>query len=144
MSGGVFLLRSLKGDFPDSGFLLKAAGAWLLSALLLLPAAALTLNALGATERALSMTSSLISFLSAAFAGAAAARKRRSGSVYTALLSAAVLVTALLTVGFLIAGESIDPSAVLSLVSFSFAGCLVGAVLCYRPVNKRRKPGPRA
>ena len=133
------MLRSIKGEFPDSGFLLKAVAAWLLSALILLPVAAVILNMFGASERAMSITGSSISFLTAACAGTAAAKKRRQGNVYTALLSGAVLVTALLTVGYLIAGEKIDPSAVLSLVSFTFAGCLVGAVICWRPVKKRRR-----
>ncbi len=137
------MFRSLKGELPDSSFLLRAAAAWLLCALILLPAAALVLNASGATERALSMTSSAISFLAAVGAGIAAAKKRRTGVVYTALLSAAVLVTALLTVGFLIAGEKLDPSAVLSLVSFSFAGCLFGAVVLCNPAKKNRKSYPK-
>ena len=133
----------MKGEYPDSAFLLKAAAAWLICSLILLPTAALVLNACGATERALSMTSSAISFLAAVGAGLAAAKKRRAKTVYTALLSAAVLTTALLTLGFLIAGEKLDPSAVLSLVSFSFAGCLVGAVLLGRPPKRDRKFYPR-
>ena len=137
------MFRSLKGELPDSSFLLRVAAAWLLCALILLPAAAFVLNASGATERALSMTSSAISFLAAVGAGIAAAKKRRTGAVYTALLSAAVLVTALLTVGFLIAGEKLDPSAVLSLVSFSFAGCLFGAVVLCNPAKKNRKSYPK-
>ena len=84
-----------------------------------------------------------ISFVAAVGAGLAAAKKRRAKTVYTALLSAAVLTTALLTLGFLIAGEKLDPSAVLSLVSFSFAGCLVGAVLLGRPSKSDRKFYPR-
>ena len=138
------MFRFMKGEFPDSAFLLKALGTWAICVLILLPAAAVILNAVGATERALSITGSAISFLAAVGAGLAAAKKRRSAGVYTALLSAAVLVTALLTVGYLIAGEELDPSAVLSLVSFSFAGCLVGAVILYRPNKKYRKMKAKA
>ena len=110
------MFRSLKGELPDSSFLLRAAAQH------------------GVDAREL---------LAAVGAGIAAAKKRRTGAVYTALLSAAVLVTALLTVGFLIAGEKLDPSAVLSLVSFSFAGCLFGAVVLCHPAKKHRKSYPK-
>ena len=138
------MLKSVKGDFFDSGFLLSAVVTWFLSAVLLLLLSSFVLHKLAVGERSLAYASSVISFLAAAFAGAAAARKRKGGSFYTALISAAVIVTALLTVGFIIEGSRLDPSGVLSVVSFTFAGCVVGAMLFggRNRVKKKYYPKP--
>lgn len=137
------MFPTLKGDFFDSGFLLSAVVAWILSALVLLTAAAILLHELGCGAGSLGYASSAVSFLSAVCAGAAAAHRRRTGNLYTAAISAAVIVTALLTVGFLIDGVEIDASAVMSVVSFTFAGCMVGAVLLYRPERRGKRYVPR-
>ena len=133
----------LKGEYYDSAFLLSAVFVWLMSALLLLIISSIILNEAGCSEKSLGYVSSLISFLSALAAGIAAGRKRKAGTLYTALLTASVLVTALLTIGFLISGPSIEPSAVMSLISFSFTGCMVGVVFFSNPVQKRKKYRPQ-
>jgi len=135
-------LRSkLKGEYQDFSFLPAALFVWLLSALVLLVISSVILNEAGCSEKSLGYVSSLLSFGTAAAAGVAAGRKRKAGAFYTALVTAFVLVTALLTAGFLISSDMIEPSAVMSLVSFSFAGCLVGAVLF--PVRKKSKKKQR-
>ena len=124
---------------PDGRFLLSAAAVWGLSALVLLCLAALTANLAGFGEAGLGRLSSAISFLAAAAAGAAAARKRQKGGFVTALLTATALVILLLTVGVIAEGRAMDPSAVLSVASFTYAGCLVGAVLFPRQRKKQGK-----
>ena len=136
------LLRPFKGEQKDSAFLLSAAAAWLLSAAWLVLVCALVLHHMAAGERILAYVSSAVSFLAAVAAGAAAAGKRREGRLYAAIFSAAVIVTALLTVGFMIRGSRMDPSAVLSVVSFSFAGCLTGAMLQRGKRKKKQYPNP--
>ena len=132
----------LKGEYYDSGFILSAVLAWILSAALLLLICSILLNELGCNEQSLGYVSSLISFLAAVAAGVAAARKRKSGLLYTALITASVIVTALLTLGFLINGPDIEPSAIMSIISFSYSGCLVG-MFFYTPGRKRKHYKPR-
>ena len=140
--GGVFLLTQGKLSVPDGRILLRAVTAWVLSAVFLLLLGALLANALSFGERQIAYLSSAISFLTAAAAGFAAASKRRTGRFGAALLAAAVLVILLLTVGFLIRGEAMNSSAILSLVSFTFAGCLLGGCILSQPARSGRKTKP--
>ena len=122
----------------DMRFLFHGLLAWAVSALVLLPAAAFMISAAGINSGAAGYISSALSFMAALFAGRAAAAERQGGRLYSGLLCAAVLVTALLTLGFLIRGSEIEPSGILSVVSFSFAGCLVGAVFFS---GRKKRPG---
>ena len=131
-----------KEEFRDLSFLLSAAAAWLLCAVVLLSLGTLLANGTGMGEQGIAYLSSALSFLCAAAAGRSAARRRKSSALSTALLSATALVILLLTVGFLIKGESMDPSSILSLVSFTYAGVLLGTTLLYHPGNRRKKPLP--
>lgn len=128
-----------KTAFSSGGFLLGAATAWGLSAGILLCLTALAAGITKAGETTLAYCSSALSFLTAAAAGLAAARQRKAGGLVTALIAATAIVILLLTLGFLIKGGQLDPSAVLSVVSFTYAGCLVGACLLYKPVKKTEK-----
>ena len=83
--------------------------------------------------------SSGISFLCAAAAGSAAAKKSRTKSLLTALLTSTALVISLLTVGFLIKGREMDPSSILSVVSFTYAGVIFGMLVLYRPSRNTKK-----
>ena len=138
MPGGVFLRPKLKGDYQDFSFIPSSVFVWMLSALVLLIVSSVILNESGCSERSMGYVSSILSFSSAMAAGITAGRKRKAGALYTALLTASVLVVMLLTIGFMISSTMIEPSAVMSLVSFTFAGCLVG-VVCFLPSNKRKK-----
>ena len=124
---------------PDGSFLLNAAAAWFLSAVLLLCIASVLANAAGLGEQGVAYLSSAVSFLCAAAAGTAAARKSTSNGLVTALMTGGFLVLLLLTVGFLIAGRNLDPSSILSLVSFSFAGALVGTLVMPKTAKKSSK-----
>jgi len=122
---------------------LRAVVAWTVTAVLLLCAVSAVLARIQVGEGSIGYISSVISFLAAVAAGAAVARSYDGAVVYLALLTAAVLVTVLLTVGFIVEGAEIEAAGVISVVSFSFAGCLFGAVFLQgnrrkRKNNKRR------
>lgn len=124
---------------PDGRFLLNAAAVWFLSACVLLGLGSVLANAAGLGERGVAYLSSVISFLSAAAAGCAAARKSTAGGLVTALLAGSFLIILLLTVGFLVAGRGMDPSSILSLVSFTYAGVLVGTLIMPKSAKKASK-----
>ena len=128
----------IKGEYFDSAFLFNALMAWIISATLLLLIASVLLNELGCTEKSMGYVSSLISFIAALVAGITAGRKRKAGTLYTAMLTASVLVTALLTLGFMIEGVELVPSSVMSVISFSFTGCMVGTVFFSSTSSKKR------
>ena len=133
------MLSVRKVEFPDGLFLVRALIAWGLSAAILLVLAALIANAAKMGEQGIAYLSSGISFLSAAAAGRAAAESKKSNSLGIALITATALVIFLLTAGFLIRGEDMAPSSVLSLVSFGFAGVLFGSLILYSPGRPRSK-----
>ena len=133
------MLSVRKVEFPDGLFLARALIAWGLSAAVLLVLAALIANAAKMGEQGIAYLSSGISFLSAAAAGRAAAESKKSNSLGIALITATALVIFLLTIGFLIRGEEMAPSSVLSLVSFGYAGVLFGCLILYSPGRARNK-----
>ena len=124
---------SENGKLPDIRTVITAAAVWLLCAVVLLCAGTLTANAAGLGEQALGYLSSAISFVCAVAAGIAAARRRRAPRLITALVTGTALVILLLTSGFLIKGSEMDPSSLLSVVSFSYAGVLLGVFLSPGP-----------
>lgn len=132
--GGVFLFKKENTKLPDLRFLLAAGAAWLAAACILLLAAASAASIFELGERGLGYLSSAVSFLAAVMAGMFASRKMRMSGLFASLLTATVLVIALLTAGFLAEGEKMDPSAVLSIVSFTYAGVIFGVLL--RPTKK--------
>lgn len=123
------MLSNIKTEAWEPRTILSALAAWALSALVLLCVASLILSKLSVGEAAIGYVSSALSFLSAVFAGTAVGRAKNGVVIYPAMLTAAVLVTALLTIGFIVEGSDLQASGVLSVVSFTFTGCLFGAVL---------------
>ena len=125
----------------------RAAAAWTSSAIVLLIITSDVINASDCGEYIIGYVCSALSFLSAFSAGAASAGKSRKGTVYVGALTGAVITTVLLTVGFIVKGTETEASAVLSVVSFTFAGSIAGAVLFGRGNASKRKryaPRPRA
>lgn len=107
--------------------LLRAFLVWLAAALTGCLLSACAIRAHAVNSSVLGYVSSALSFLCALLAGAfGAAGERRLPS---GLLCGAGLSVLLLTLGFLIAGKNMDPSGILSVLSFTFAGCLSGACL---------------
>ena len=121
---------------PDGRYLLRAGLAWLVSAVLLLLVGTLAANLFGFGEQGLGIMSSAVSFLAACFAGIAATRGCPASKLFVSLTTATALVIFLLTVGFLIKGEEMNTSAILSIVSFTYAGVLLGSIL-----SPRKKTG---
>ena len=120
--------------------LLRAMGAWALAALVLLPLAALLLSRLPIGSAALGYWSSALSFFAAVCAGLTAGDKRREGSLAACLASGLLLSILLLTVGYLTEGD-LDPSGILSVVSFTFAGILMGGLFASRRRKGRKRGG---
>ena len=123
------------------GFLLSAGAAWIISAAALVLLGAVLLRILRGGEDSLAYVSSAVSFLTAFAAGMAAARINGGKRFAVGLISGFAICILLLTVGFLIRAGSLDPSAVLSVASFTITGALSGALLSGTGKKTRRKSG---
>ena len=134
---GVFLLSNEKPILPDADFLIGASAAWCLCAVVMLCMTALIAATTGLGEQVLGYLSSINSFFCASAAGAAAINRSRMSRMLTALVTGTALVILLLTVGFLIRGKEMDPSSILSVVSFTYAGVLTGTVFRLKSARRR-------
>ena len=132
------MLNGENKGLPDGRYLLRAGLAWTVSAAVLLLVGTLAANFFGLGEQGLGVMSSAVSFLAACFAGIAATRGCSASKLLVSLTTATVLVIFLLTVGFLIKGEEMNASAVLSIVSFTYAGVLSGSILPQRKRTGKR------
>ncbi len=119
--------------------MLRAVLVWGASAILLLALTSLVLAKASAGSEILGYCSSAISFVCAAAAGFSATQQRRDMPFWQGLTVALVLVILLLTLGFLIKGRDLNPSGILSVVSFTFAGALIGVLAARKGRGKRRK-----
>ena len=139
MPGGVFLQPFQREKLYDAGFIVKAVTAWLAAvpALLFLSAAVIAKAELG--NAFVGYASSFISFFAAVAAGAAAGRVCQAGILYSSLVSAAVIVTVLLTTGFLINGAELESAGIISVASFTFSGCLAGGIVFSGNKQKKQK-----
>ena len=122
----------------DMRFLIHALTAWGLSAIVGLLVASLLVQRAGIGMGGVGYVSSAVSFITALFAGAAAIHSRKQGGLYVGLLTAAAITTILLTIGFLIDGSELESSGVLSVVTFTFSGCLVGSVFLGRKTSHKK------
>ena len=123
------MFKKENGHLPDARFLLRAVSAWMICACVLVFLAAMAANAFRLGERGLGYLSSAVSFLAAAAAGIFSDRARNTSRFAVSLISATTLVIILLTVGYLVRGEEMNSSAVLSIVSFTYAGVPAGVFL---------------
>ena len=119
----------LRSFIPDGRCLLRAAVGWVVCSLVLLTLTTFIANTAGMGEGSLGYISSAISFLAAAAAGFVSVHGKQTGRFGTAMITATALVILLLSTGFLIKGEDMDPSSIISLVSFTYAGVLLGTVI---------------
>ena len=126
-------------SFPDFDFLFRAGMGWIVGAAVLLLITTLIANTFGIGETALAYLSSAISFFAAFAAGILGERKQSAVRLPAALITATTLVVALLTVGFLIRGEGMDSSAILSIVSFTYVGVIAGMFMRPRKKNNGKK-----
>ena len=115
-------------------YLPRALAAWAVCAVALLLSASVLYASDTASLSSLGYASSLISFLSAIGAGAAASGPKE-GRAFRGLLTGLLLSALLLLTGFLVRGR-LEGSAVLSIVSFTLTGCLLGSLL---PAKKKKR-----
>ena len=123
----------------DIRFLLSSILMWVIVAAILLPFAALLAQVLQVGENTLAYISSFLSFAAAIFAGAKAMHIRKKGAVGTAFVTGVCIIIIALTLGFIIAGDRFDAAGILSLVTFTLSGALVGAVFFPGQKKQRRK-----
>ncbi len=127
-----------------AGYFLRAAVVWCIcAAALLLPAAAV-LSFRATTVQSLAYVSASVSFLAAFAAGVTVGKGRQRAAFPCAILTALILIALLLTVGFLIRGSAPEPAGVLSVVSFTLAGCVTGALLFSASGKTRNRVSVRA
>lgn len=118
-------------------FLLYAVVAWLLSAFIISIAASTCLHMLKAGEDVLGYVSSSITFLASCFAGMTAIKKRKKGALACGLVSGVAIIIFAISLGFIISGQQFDLSGILSLITFTLAGSLVGSVF-FRDTGKKK------
>ena len=115
---------------------------WLITAAILLPCAVLWIRTFGLGSRSLGYFSSAISFLCACMAGRAVREGNGRPGLIAYLALGLVLVIILLLSGLAIGGQPLEPSAVLSVASFSLAGCLFSSLFAGRKTH-RKGSGPK-
>ena len=118
-------------------FALRALAAWAAAALLLLFAAALIAKKAALDARVIAYMSAALSFIAAAAAGAWGVRGWQGARLVCGLLCGGCVTIVLLMLGFIIAGSDMPSDGVMSVASFTFAGCLLGSVIGGR--GHRRK-----
>ena len=128
-----------KLELPDARFLLTAVTTWLAASLLCVLLCALIVQLSDAAAGTVGYISSALSFGTAVAAGGRAAHVRGRGAVYTGLASGVVIITLALTLGFIIAGQEISADGVLSVVTFTLSGALVGSVFFAGRGKKEKK-----
>lgn len=119
---------------PDLLFLLKAMLIWLAAAAVLVLFCAALISGFNLSASSVAYFSSAISFLSAMAASIAVTAGNRNKKLKYAFLTGLVLTVTLLMLGFIVEGRELSPDGVLSVISFTMAGAVVGGVLA--PSNK--------
>ncbi len=112
--------------------LVRALCSYVLSAFLLLVFASFLLSRSDVGSHVLGYVSSVISFLTSFLSTRLLLRSQKSQSLFSSMLFGFILVILLLTLGYLAGDRSFNPSGVLSVVSFTFAGVLLGGLLPFR------------
>lgn len=102
--------------------------AWLTTAAVLLLLFSFLLSRSNSSERVLFYFSSGLAFLTACCASAYAGRKSTLAPLLSGLLSAVVILVPLLLLGFVLDGSRFSHPALLSLISFTLSGALLGSV----------------
>ena len=126
-------------DLPDVQCIATAVAAWGISAALLTLLAALAAALFSVPAAAIGYISSALSFAAALAAGRCAMRGRKTGALYTGLVAGVVITTIVLNMGFIIAGSGIAADGVLSVATFTLAGCLAGSVFFVGGHGKQKR-----
>lgn len=123
----------------DIGLLISAVFGWLFSAGILLSMFSLLICKTSMDSSYIGYISSLISFLSAVFAGLYSYRNIKGETFVSSLATALFIVIFLLTIGFIVQGKDMTPAGVISVASFTFAGMLLGSNVRYFLRKKSKK-----
>ena len=110
-------------------FLLRGLISWLISVLILLTIATIIVSKCDISTASIGYISSGLSFLTAFSAGMFALKGNKSGLLVKGMILSSALTIFLLTIGFIIKGDSMNSAGILSVVSFTFSGCLLGCVM---------------
>ena len=130
--------RESKLNRIDVRYLFRAVIAWSVSALFLLLIGSAIIASAGVGASQVAYFSSAISFLSAFFAGGFAAYESGSFRWPLALLCGVILSVLLLLIGFLIAGNDLAADGIISVVTFTVAGALVGNLFAPKRTGRRK------
>ena len=103
--------------------------AWVAAAIVLLTAAAFILSKTSVSSGSIGYISSIISFCAGLAAGLYAARRSGKEGIWNGLLTRLFLTILLLGLGFLIGEKEMSSSGVLSVVTFTISGCVIGGLL---------------
>ena len=130
--------RNEKNSERDLRFLLRAAAAWLLSAAVLLPAAAAVITLADLKASSFPVFGAATGFLCAAAAGYSA--KGRSGAPLWKITIAAsfFLLILLLTTGFLVSDGKLGAGGILAVAGETVIGCWLGTLLSVRAKKLQR------
>lgn len=112
---------------------------WLSAAPLLTALAALVLSAGGISYAELGYGSSVLSLILAFISGMAAAKIRKEKRLIMGMICGATLSLALISIGYAEAGKDISASGIVSVVSFTMAGAVCGAILVPQNKNSLKK-----
>lgn len=110
-------------------FILRGFIVWALSAIILLLVAAIIISKSSVSSGSIGYISSAMSFAAAFLAGILSSKGSKSGLIVKGLILSTALTIVLLTLGYLIGGDGMKSSGILSVVSFTFSGCLLGSVM---------------
>lgn len=125
----------------DIRYLLSSLLFWMMCSAIMLPFAALGAHIFKCGETALAYISSSLSFVSALLAGAKAMHTRKRNAIGTAFVTGVCIIILALTLGFIVAGEKLDAAGILSVVTFTISGSLVGAVFFPGQKKQSRRKG---
>lgn len=115
--------------------------AWFLSAAVLIPVGALLCYLLFHGSQALGYMSSVLCFVSAASAGAAAERCRGGGALYIGVIMGCIILSILILLGYIADSSNLDTGGIISITTFTLTGAVFGSVFLGR--GKRHIKGKR-
>ena len=120
-----------ENDRGELLFLFKALVTWLTVGIILSLILSIIISQTTLDSSYIAYLSSIISFITAVFAGFRAMSARRKGKLYTALFTAGFLIIFILSVAYIIASGEIIASGLISVISFTFSGVFFGAYILY-------------
>lgn len=123
----------------DFRFLPRALAAWLITSCLLLLMAASIITAADLKASCFGAFGCAVGFCASVSAGFVAAKNNPLSALKLSLLTAGALIILLLTLGFVISGESMSVAGILSVAAVSLVGCVFGVSLRVKTSKNYKK-----